>query len=322
MNEVLELTSLPALVQPPLPTLVADAGPAAAFAFDEFFSGMLRTPHTRAAYLQAVRRFLAWLDPLGTPLTQVTPGLIGRYFDAHPGSVPTQKLHLAALRRFLDVLVQRHVLLLNPAASVRGERHSVVEGKTPEIHPCQVRALLGSIDVSTPVGLRDRTILATLVYTSARDGAVAALRIKDLEHDGTQSFLRFHEKGGKQRLIPVRHDLEILLRAYLEKIGDHAATRESPLFRSAAGRTGTLTDRPLRNIDICRMMKRRLRAGGLPTHYSPHSFRVTTITDLLSQGVPLEEVQYLAGHADPRTTRLYDRRQRQVTRNLVERISI
>ena len=43
---------------------------------------------------------------------------------------------------------------------------------------------------------------------------------------------------------------------------------------------------------------------------------------LLEQGVPLEDVQQLVGHADPRTTRLYDRRQRRITRNIVERISI
>jgi integrase/recombinase XerD len=49
---------------------------------------------------------------------------------------------------------------------------------------------------------------------------------------------------------------------------------------------------------------------------------VTAITDLLTQGVPLEDVQYLAGHAEPRTTGLYDRRQKKVTRNIVERISI
>jgi integrase/recombinase XerD len=56
--------------------------------------------------------------------------------------------------------------------------------------------------------------------------------------------------------------------------------------------------------------------------FSPHSFRVATVTDLLEQNVPLEDVQYLAGHADPRTTRIYDRRRRKVTRNIVERISI
>ena len=67
---------------------------------------------------------------------------------------------------------------------------------------------------------------------------------------------------------------------------------------------------------------RRLKDASLPPTLSPHSFRVAVITDLLSQGVPLEDVQLLAGHADPRTTRLYDRRHKKVTRNIVERISI
>ncbi len=52
------------------------------------------------------------------------------------------------------------------------------------------------------------------------------------------------------------------------------------------------------------------------------SFRVTGITDLLAQGVPLDDVQFLAGHSSPRTTKLYDRRQKKVTRNIVERLSI
>lgn len=75
-------------------------------------------------------------------------------------------------------------------------------------------------------------------------------------------------------------------------------------------------------IDLCRMMKRRLKAAGLSDQFSPHSFRVATVTDLLEQNVPLEDVQHLTGHADPRTTWLYDCRRRRVTRNVVERISI
>jgi integrase/recombinase XerD len=75
-------------------------------------------------------------------------------------------------------------------------------------------------------------------------------------------------------------------------------------------------------VDVCRMVKRRLRDAGLPTRLSPHSFRVATITDLLENGASLEDAQFLAGHADPRTTRLYDRRQKKITRNLVERITI
>ena len=71
-----------------------------------------------------------------------------------------------------------------------------------------------------------------------------------------------------------------------------------------------------------RMIKRRLKAASLPEVLSPHSFRVLVVTDLLSQNVPLEDVQYLAGHAHPRTTQIYDRRRRHVTRNIVERISV
>jgi integrase/recombinase XerD len=70
------------------------------------------------------------------------------------------------------------------------------------------------------------------------------------------------------------------------------------------------------------MLKRRLKEAGLPTVFSPHSFRVCTLTDLLKQDVPREDVLYLAGHADARTTNLYDRRNKRITRNIVERISV
>jgi integrase/recombinase XerD len=161
-------------------------------------------------------------------------------------------------------------------------------------------------------------VLAVLIYTAARVGAVAKLTVKNLVHDGSQYTLRFSERGGKSREIPVRHDLEQLLLAYVQAAG----ITEGPLFRTANRKTRTLTGNAMTGIDVCRMMKRRLKAAGLPGQFSPHSFRVATVTDLLEQNVPLEDVQYLAGHADPRTTRIYDRRRRKVTRNIVERISI
>ena len=66
------------------------------------------------------------------------------------------------------------------------------------------------------------------------------------------------------------------------------------------------------------MLKRRLKDAGLPPIFSPHSFRILVVTDLLSQDLPLEDVRYLAGHANPRTTQIYDRRRR-VTRNIVDK---
>ena len=316
-----------------MPLIIAEAGETACFAWEEFFTAGIPNLHTRTAYERAVRRFLDWAAPQQVPLAKITPGMVGRYFDQHPGSIPTKKLHLAAIRGLFDKLVTRHAMGLNPAASVRGERYQVMEGKTPEISADQARKLLASIRTSKeypetgqitalPVGLRDAAVLATLIYTAARAGAVARLRMRDLTHDGTQYLLRFAEKGGRSREIPVRHDLQIFFLNYIETAGLADAHRDSPLFRSAGRRTGKLTATAITGQDICRMVKRRLKDAGLPTQYSPHSFRVATITDLLLQGAPLEDVQFLAGHSDPRVTRLYDRRHKQVTRKIVDKISI
>ena len=151
---------------------------------------------------------------------------------------------------------------------------------------------------------------------------MAGLKVGSFVQDGGQWFLRFLEKGGKVRDIPVRDDLERYLTAYLEAAGLRSAPADGPLFRRLTRKTRVLKATAMTADDMGRMIKRRMSDIGLPAPLSPHSFRVGTITDLLTQGVPLEEVQYLAGHADPRTTRLYDRRQKKVTRSIVDKISV
>ncbi len=315
-------TAIASNIATTLPVLVERAGGAARFAWDEFFFAEHHNPHTQKAYMAAVRRFLSWCEGQGVELATITPGQVGQYLAGLGGSAAKRNLHLSALRGFFDRLVNRHVVILNPAASVRGVKEQVIEGKTPEISIDQARTLLASVDTGHIVGLRDRAILATLAYTACRAGAVAKLRLGDFQGEGTQYVLRFQEKGGKSREIPVRHDLEADIRAYLAAAGISAEAKDRPLFRSTLRRTKQLTGNSLTTKAICELVKRRLKDAGLPSRLSPHSFRVTAITDLLTQGVPLEDVQYLAGHAEPRTTGLYDRRQKKVTRNIVERISI
>jgi site-specific recombinase XerD len=150
---------------------------------------------------------------------------------------------------------------------------------------------------------------------------VAKLRLSDFQYDGMKFVMRFQEKGGKSREIPVRHDLETYIRAYLDAAGIAGEAKDRPLFRSLLRRTGQLTGNAMTSKAVCELVKRRLKDAGLAERLSPHSFRVASVTDLLTQGVPLEDVQYLAGHSEPRTTGLYDGRQKRVTRNIVERIS-
>ena len=72
---------------------------------------------------------------------------------------------------------------------------------------------------------------------------VARLKMKSLEHDGSQWLLNFAKKGGKAREIPVRHDLEQYLLPWLDAAGPRDAPKDSPLFRSAIGKTRQLTAR-------------------------------------------------------------------------------
>jgi len=308
---------------PAIPEVVAASGAAASYAWDEFFFAMVRNRHTKAAYLRAVRRFLNWLEPRSIPLQRVTAGMVGEYLDSLSSlSAPSRKVELAALRGWFDVLTRRHVVAFNPTTSVKGDRLQTTEGSTPEIAPAQARTLLNSIDRTTLVGQRDAAIIACLAYTAARAGAIAGLTRGSLQSDGTHFRLRFLEKNAKRRDIPVNSSFEKYLLDYVRAAGLADAPAGSPLFRSADGKSGRLTSRPLGGGDIGRMVKRRLAAAGLPANLSPHSFRVAVATDLLKQSVLLEDVQYLLGHSDPRTTRLYDRRQLEVTRNIVERIGI
>lgn len=95
-------------------------------------------------------------------------------------SVPTVKQHLAAIRRLFYWLVTGHVMPHNPAASVRGPSHTTQKGKTPVLDATEARQLLDSIDVSTPIGLRDRALIALMVFSFACVGAAITMRVKDV----------------------------------------------------------------------------------------------------------------------------------------------
>jgi site-specific recombinase XerD len=322
-REVVEVGSTTvAQISDKLPPLVAEAGPNARFAWEEFLFGSVSNHHTRRAYRKAVEGLLEEADKARLALHQITPKFLRAHIERMPGAIPTKKLRLSAIRHFFDLAVTRHAIQLNPALSVRGEKFSVLEGRTPEISVAQARKLLQACREDAVIGLRDKVILSTFVYTAARVGAVARLTVADFSSNGESWYLKFREKGGKVREIPVRSDLEQLIKRYIEVAGLLGARKEAPLFPSTKGKTQQLTNQAMCPDDIRRMLKRRLKKAELPSNFSPHSFRVCTLTDLLKQDVPREDVQYLAGHSDARTTSLYDRRNKKVTRNIVERISV
>jgi site-specific recombinase XerD len=216
-------------------------------------------------------------------------------------------------------LTEKGILAMNPAREVKTPKFSRNEGKTPAPPTEDVQKLIDSIDLSHIVGLRDRAILGVLAYTFARIGAVVSLRVKDYFQIGKRSVLRFSEKGGKEKEIPVHHQLEAVLDSYLDAAGLRSQP-ESPLFLAARGKARELTDRGIDRVGAWMMVKRRLKDAGIPTIYSNHSFRAAGITNFLENGGNLEIAQRIAGHADSRTTKLYDRRGQKVLLEDMERI--
>src|SRR3984957_737995 len=303
-----------------VPALVADVGPEATKRFFEFFTVPIRNKNTRTAYYHAIGQFLAWCERAGfRHLEDIEPITVAAYIEQHTGSPATIKQHMAAIRMLFSWLTEKGILAMNPAREVKTPKFSRNEGKTPAPPTEDVQKLIDSIDLSNVVGLRDQAILGVLAYTFARIGAVVSLRVKDYFQVGKRSVLRFSEKGGKEKEIPGHHRVDEILDSYLDASGLRDQP-DSPLFLAARGKTRELTDRGIDRVAAWMMVKRRLKNAGLPTLYSNHSFRAAGITNFLENGGNLEVAQRIAGHADSRTTKLYDRRGQKVLIEDMERV--
>ena len=166
-----------------LPAIVAAADDDTRERFLEFFASTIRNPHTRRAYRAAVQDFLDWCETAGVrTFREVRPLHVAAWIEQQSQShkAPTAKQRLAAIRHLFDWLVNSQVVPINPAASVRGPSHVVRKGQTPVLEPAEARKLLDSIDTATPIGLRDRALIALMVYSFARVGAALAMRVEDV----------------------------------------------------------------------------------------------------------------------------------------------
>jgi site-specific recombinase XerC len=235
---------LPAIASPgAVPTLVAAAGERARIRFLEFFAANIRNPHTRRAYARSAEEFLAWCESAGvSSIAAVQPVHVATWIEAgmRELAVPSVKQRLAAIRHLFDWLVTGQVVPVNPAHSVRGPRHVVTAGQTPVLDPAEARALLDSIDLATHAGLRDRALIALMVYSFARIGAALGMTVEDVFTQNRRLWVRLREKGGKRHAMPCHHNLEEYLIAYLDG-AELRSDPKGPLFRTIGRGTGQRT---------------------------------------------------------------------------------
>jgi hypothetical protein len=176
-----------------LPPLITAAGERAAWRFVESFTATIRNPHTREAYARAVGRFLARCESRGLrDLWALTPVVVAAYIKQLPGSKPTVKQHLSAIRQCLDWLVTGGALEANPAASVRGPTYVIKKGKTPVLDTAQTRAPLEAQARRCSRSTRPSCLLAAY----DKDGATAV---------GTDLSRDHIEELSREALLYIRH---------------------------------------------------------------------------------------------------------------------
>lgn len=192
------------------------------------------------------------------------------------------------------------------------------DGKTIALSPHDCRLLLDGPDLSTPIGIRDRAILAILAYSACRVGELVRLRVGDYRRQAEHHVLNILGKGGKERQVPLHLEGVERLREWLE-LANIADQHAGPLFRSARTSRGKGHDGFLQHHMTVRaieyLVTRHIRRLGLPIGVSVHSLRVTALTTARHRGADIISLQEFAGHADPRTTLAYIRSQERLSKS-------
>lgn len=280
---------------------------------------------TRQNYARDLHQFLTFLRvPANRPeaLASVRPHHVAAWRDflRERGLANSSiRRKMTALRSLFSYLKTYGYMGANPAHSDFVDAPAVPrDGKTVGLSPRECRQLMDAPDPMTPVGIRDRAILALLAYSACRVGELSRLRVGDFKTSGGHKVLELQGKGGKERRVPLHPEAIDRLEAWLEMAGIRDGGM-SPLFRAALTARGEGRDgfraTPLTRRAVQFLVKRYAREVGLDPAVTVHSFRVTALTTAREQGVDIIDLQDYAGHADPRTTLSYIRSRDRLTKS-------
>jgi integrase/recombinase XerD len=274
----------------------------------------ITNPKTKRAYKADVGEFSAFASlRSSSELRTVTRAHVIAWrkdLEARKLSDATIRRKLSALSTLFDYLCEHNAVAGNPVDGVERPTANGNEGLTPALGDAQARKLLDAPPDDTLKGIRDRAILAVLLYHGLRREELCRLQVHNLQsREGVMHF-RVRGKRNKVRFIPVHAMAQRLIEQYLTRAG-HAQDLAGPLFRPVANnRTGEL-DRPLDPASVYRLVMKYSLETGLSAQVHGlcvHSLRATAATNALAHEADIAKVQEWLGHANVSTTRLYDRR--------------
>lgn len=255
--------------------------------------------HTLAAYRRDLAAWAARLAEGGETLVTPAPASLPTWLDERRAAgyqLRSNARLLSSLRRFYRWALETGRIERDPLAEVRLPR---VRPSLPEtLEEAEVERLIAAPDITTDLGLRDRTMLEVLYGAGLRVSELVGLTTDAVNL--RQGVVRVRGKGGKDRLVPLGEEAVDWVSRYLR-------TARGTLMRDATrpalfpGRD----DRPLTRQAFWYRIKHHARVAGIERSLSPHTLRHAFATHLLNHGANLRVVQMLLGHSDLSTTQIY-----------------
>jgi len=265
------------------------------------------SPATQRGYIQDLSWWLAWLATRGIDPAAADPAEADLYAAALRAAglaSSTRARRLSAVSSWYGYLHRAGIIDRNPFG--RGmERPTVPQvSSTRGLSADELERLLAY--AAARESARTYALLTLMLSTGCRVSSVIRATVDSIGRDRGHTVIDLPVKGGRVKRLVLPPLAADALDRYLTERG----ATPGPLF---ATRTGRPIDQPY----VFRLLRRLAAAAGIPgaDGISPHSLRHSVATMLLDRGTPLHVVQDLLGHADPRTTRRYDRARESLDRS-------
>lgn len=205
---------------------------------------------------------------------------------------------VSSLRKFHQYLKRESIVSDDPMQLIDTPKKASTLPKA--ISPQAIEQLLEAPDTTTPLGVRDRTILELMYATGLRISELVNLKLSDMHL--TMGFIQTMGKGEKERIIPLGEIASQWLDHYLDGarvyLQDQSAETSEYVFLNSRGKG-------LSRQGVWKKVKQLALEAGIDQNVTPHTLRHSFATHLLENGADLRMVQELLGHADISTTQIY-----------------
>ncbi len=212
-------------------------------------------------------------------------------------SARTQARVISGLKSFFKYLLLEDIISGNPSELLESPRAGRKLPDTLSIE--EINKIIDAIDLSTPLGERNKAMLETLYGCGLRVSELTEMKISGIFFN--EGFIRIIGKGDKERLVPLGTVAKKQILLYINDIRGQTEIRkgfEDHLFLNRRGKK-------LSRVMIFYIIRGLAEKAGIRKKISPHTFRHSFATHLVEGGANLRAVQEMLGHASITTTEIY-----------------